>query len=91
MTIALPIGLELDIEALVPFGGGVVLADHVHELEAFPDAATWSARMRRTLVPLSVSDAVLIERLLRPDLIESADAIRSYLNRTPDHDRSCRA
>lgn len=85
------VGLTLDIEALVPFGGGVVLADHVPELEVFPDAATWSARMRRMLVPLTASDAALVERLLSPGLIEPADAITSYLGRIPDHDRSCRA
>lgn len=66
---------------------GLALAPLVDQLEAFPDPASWSARMRRALVPLSVHDATLIERLLDP-LLDPADRqISSYEAMVPSTER----
>jgi hypothetical protein len=55
--------VELRIEKLAPLREGVELAPLVPQLkETFPDANTWSVRMRRALVPLAEVDAALLER-----------------------------
>lgn len=59
-----PIGVSLRIERLAPLRRGVELAPLVARLHTFPDPASWSARMRRALVPLDEHDAELIERAL---------------------------
>jgi len=59
-----PIGVKLAIKLLAPRREGVELAPLVERLEAFPDPPSWSARMRRALVPLASRDAVLLEREL---------------------------
>jgi hypothetical protein len=60
-----PIGVNLQIESLAPRRQGVELAPLVDHLDAFPDPRSWSARMRRALVPIPVGDAVQLERELR--------------------------
>ena len=59
-----PIGVELRIELLAPRHEGVELAPLVQRLDAFPEAHSRSARMRRALVPLGARDAALLEREL---------------------------
>lgn len=62
-----PIMVKLWIGALAPFRGGVELAPLVSRLAStFPDPASWSARMRRALVPLAESDADVLVSLLEP-------------------------
>ena len=60
-----PIGVKLTIELLAPLREGVQLAPLVERLELFPDPQSWSARMRRALVPLVSRDAALLEREVR--------------------------
>ena len=61
-----PIGLDLEIELLVPRGDGVELAPLIPKLrESFPNPRAWSARLRQALVPISTRDAVTIERALQ--------------------------
>lgn len=53
-----PIGCDLELKLLVPYGSGVILADHVSDLDTFKDAgANWSLRLRRALLQLSEHDA----------------------------------
>jgi hypothetical protein len=59
------LGVDLHIDLLAPRLAGVELAPLVERLHAFPDPVSWSARMRRALVPLDAHDARLIERELR--------------------------
>jgi hypothetical protein len=59
------LGIDLRIELLAPRLAGVELAPLVDRLHAFPDPASWSARMRRALIPLDGHDARLIQRELR--------------------------
>jgi hypothetical protein len=72
-----PIGLELAIEQLVPRGAGVELAPLIPKLrESLPNARAWSARLRRTLVPVSGRDAATLLRAL-PSSYGSIDEARS--------------
>jgi hypothetical protein len=73
-----PVGVELRIELLAPQRQGVELAPLVERLEAFPDPRTWSARMRRALVPISARDAKLLERELRQVALPYPKALESY-------------
>ncbi|CAN5847571.1 hypothetical protein BH20GEM1_BH20GEM1_10210 [soil metagenome] len=56
--------MKLHIELLAPRHEGVELAPLVERLDVFPEARSWSARMRRALVPLGARDAALLEREL---------------------------
>lgn len=77
------LGCRLTIERLAPFGRGVELALFVDRLRAFPDPRSWSARMRRALVPLPAADLRLLRRRLEPQLIARAAALPTYLERIP--------
>ena len=57
-----PLGVELRIETLARRGTGVELAPLVERLHVFPDLRSWSARMRRALVPPDAHDSPLIAR-----------------------------
>jgi hypothetical protein len=78
-----PLGCDLSIERLAPWPRGVELAPLVPELDAFPDPATWSARMRRPLVPLSSRDTDLLWSRLEPELEDTDDARSTYLTVIP--------
>ena len=79
---SLPIGLSISIDQLLPHGQGLVLADLVDQLDAFPDSRTWSARMRRPILTLGPHDTRLIhlefDRLPSHD-VSLADAASTYL------------
>lgn len=61
-----PYLVELVIASLAPLREGLELASLVPLLErTFPDAKTWSVRMRRALVPLDQQDAAEVGRRLR--------------------------
>lgn len=79
-----PIGCDLVIERIAPFGRGVELAPLVDRLRAFPDPRSWSARMRRALVPLPAADLRLLRRRLEPLLVDRAAAVPSYIATLPD-------
>jgi hypothetical protein len=77
-----PLVVDLSIETLAPLRTGVELAPLVERLRAtFPDARSWSVRMRRALVPLDPRDGDTIERELHrvangyPSALPSYDAI----------------
>jgi hypothetical protein len=75
-------GCDIRITALAPIGEGVVLADIVDQLQVFqPDPSTWSARIRRSILPLPSRDFDLIMTSLRPILRSPEDAIEGYLER----------
>lgn len=55
------------------------LAPLVPSLPAtFPDARSWSVRMRRALVPLDLADAERLDRELSPLVRSYADALETY-------------
>jgi hypothetical protein len=71
--------VRLRIENLAPFREGLELAPLVPRLTGtFPDASTWSVRMRRALVPLDSADAKTIRSELRGAVIDYAAASPSY-------------
>jgi hypothetical protein len=73
-----PIGLDLEIESLVPRGAGVELAPLIPKLrKSFPNPRAWSARLRRALVPVSSPDAVTIERMFPKDAQAPTDQARA--------------
>lgn len=73
-----PMGIKIAIRSLAPKGEGVELAPLVPTLESFPDASSWSARMRRPLVPLSENDAARLDRELRKIAVNYRDAAETY-------------
>lgn len=72
------LGCTFELVALAPRPEGVVLADLVPRLRAFPNKRAWSARMRRPLLALPTQDAALIERELGPLLGEPAAVVSTY-------------
>lgn len=75
---AFPIGVKLRIEQLAPLRQGVELAPLVKRLDAFPDPQSWSARMRRALVPLPSRDAARLERELNKLAVPYPQELKSY-------------
>ncbi|MBE1537345.1 hypothetical protein [Actinomadura algeriensis] len=63
---AFPRGCDLRIDSLAPWGGGVELRPLVDRLAAFPDARSWSVRLRRPLLHLPEPDAALLRSALAP-------------------------
>jgi hypothetical protein len=73
------VGCQLRIPRVAPLRTGVELAPLVPHLGSFPDAATWSARMRQTLVPLVEADVPIITELLAPILQSRSEVLDDYL------------
>lgn len=73
-----PVGCDLRIEDLAPWGVGVELGPMADRLAVFPKPAAWSAYLRRTLVPLPGTDARTIRDLLRPLAGSRADHLAGY-------------
>lgn len=67
-----------EIELLAPARQGVELAPLVGQLESFPDPRSWSARLRRSLVPLTEKDARLLVSKLRALADPYPEALSSY-------------
>ena len=75
-------GCELKITGLAPLGDGVVLANIVEQLEVFqPYPQTWSARMRRSILPLPSRDVEVIFAQLKPTLLDTSETAGAYLER----------
>jgi hypothetical protein len=72
------LGCTFDLVALAPRHEGVVLADLVPRLNAFPIKSAWSTRMRRPLLPLPPKDAALIDRELARLVREPSSTLSSY-------------
>lgn len=73
------LGCTFELISLAPRREGVVLAELVAELTAFPNKRAWSARMRRPLLTLPDPDARLIEGKLAQFVHEPAETIHGYL------------
>jgi hypothetical protein len=75
-------GCDLRITGLAPLGQGPVLADMVQDLIVFqPNPHAWSARMRRSILPLPAQDADLILKQLQPLLRNPEETVGAYLER----------
>jgi hypothetical protein len=75
-------GCELKITGLAPLGDGVVLADIVDRLAVFrPNPPAWSARMRRSILPLPPRDVDVIFARLEPILHNPSETAGAYLER----------
>jgi hypothetical protein len=79
-------GFAVEIQGIAPYGEGVELAPLAGHLHALPDAATWSVRLRRSIVSLDEQDETTVRELLDPMLIPLDQAIEGYKNacRVPD-------
>jgi hypothetical protein len=73
-----PIGVCFRIELLAPQREGVELAPLVENLATFPDPRSWSARMRRALVPLATGDGDMLVRELRKVASAYPTALHTY-------------
>ena len=78
-----PIGCRLDVTGLTPWPQGVELAPLVPDLAVFPDPATWSARMPRTVMPLPAGDVARLRAELAPLLLARERALPSYMATLP--------
>lgn len=58
--------VPLRIDQVAPYPSGVVLADHVDEMDLFPNKRAWSARLRTSVLRLTSHDAAILDRELRP-------------------------
>ena len=78
-------GCRIAVQRLTPAREGVELAPLVRKLEAFPDPESWSARMRRPLVPLPSADVKLLRTRLRRvatnDPVSVIDGYRALASR----------
>lgn len=72
------VGVSFRIERLAPRRQGVELVPLLPRLTSFPDLNSWSARMRRALVPLSEHDGELLAKQLQKAAPPYPEAIRSY-------------
>ena len=72
------IGCRISIRRLTPVRSGVELSPLVPDLQAFPDSSSWSARMRRPLVPLPSSDVNRIRSELRRVTADPLSVMNGY-------------
>jgi hypothetical protein len=61
-----PFGCDLQITGVAARDAGPELRDMVVRLHRFPDPQTWSAQLRRVLVPLDAHDAAIVHGELAP-------------------------
>jgi len=73
-----PYECRIRLHALTPPLTGVELASLVPELHLFPDPHSWSARLRRALVPLDAHDADLIDQRLTGLVQEPRHHVAAY-------------
>jgi hypothetical protein len=71
---------DIELSTLAPYRQGLAIADLVSELSIFPDAATWSFKLRRPLLPLEPADASLIARKLRRFVGPPSETLDDYLD-----------
>ena len=73
-------GCDLSLTGLATLGEGVVLANLVEGLSVFqPNPRAWSARMRRSILPLPSRDIELILTQLNPVLRNPDETLGVYL------------
>lgn len=73
------VSCAISLERLAPYRQGLELAPLIGDLELFPEPASWSARIRRTLVPLSRNDSALLHRKLKPLTQTPESSLPGYL------------
>ncbi|GAA4401926.1 hypothetical protein GCM10023168_12000 [Fodinibacter luteus] len=72
-------GFDVDIEGVAPLHHGVELGPMAGHLDFLPDAATWSVRLRRSLIPLSERDASAISSKLMHHVQPRGEVLAGYL------------
>ncbi|MGQ0467690.1 MAG: hypothetical protein ACT4QG_20525 [Sporichthyaceae bacterium] len=77
-----PQGCGISVTGLVAMRDGVVLADHVARLAAFPNPKSWAVRLRRPLLRLPDGDARFLTREVEPMLRPRVDVLEPYLQWT---------
>ena len=71
-------GFGVDIEEVPPPHLGVELDRFAKRLDALPDPASWSVRLRRSLVSLSASEARTLITALKPRLRPVDEQLSAY-------------
>jgi hypothetical protein len=74
-----PLRCQLTVDGLAPFGQGVPLGPLVPALESIPDTQGWRFALMRPVVPLTSSDAALLESRLEPLLVPYEEAAPTYV------------
>lgn len=77
-----PRGCDLRIDSLAPWNQGPELAPLVPHLDAFPKPESWSAYLRRPLVPLTPADARLLNTHLTRAAAPYPTHLADYLTRS---------
>jgi hypothetical protein len=72
-------GCALDIQGVAPLRDGVELSPLVPQLQAFPDARTWSVRLRQPLVRLGRHDVAVLKPKLCPLLKSLHSELDAYI------------
>lgn len=74
-----PFGFRLNIEGLALPHKGIDLGHMAGLLDALPDPAIWSTRLRRSPLALSARDAALILDRLQPMLRPRREVLAAYI------------
>lgn len=77
-------GCDIRIHTLAPLGSGVILAEYVESLDAFPNPSAWAMRLRRPLVQLTPHDDRLLRGRLKKFARPAADTRIEYLRWSVD-------
>ena len=72
-------GCDLELMGIAPLRQGIELAALADSLQLFSSTRTWGTKLRRSLVPLTVPDAKLLQRELAPVLEPVEQHINSYV------------
>jgi hypothetical protein len=78
---------RIALASLAQFRKGIVIAELVPKLEVFPDERSWSARLRRPLLPLTPNDAQLIASQLRRMARPVGETVNEYITRVTEAER----
>jgi hypothetical protein len=73
-----PIGCRLSVRGVTRAREGLELAPLIPQIDSFPSKHSWSASLRRPLVPLQPLDARLLRHAIRPHLLDRGDALADY-------------
>lgn len=75
-------GCDLNLTGLAPLDEGIELANIADQLAVFqPNPAAWSARLRRSILPLPFSDVELVMARLKPILRNADETMAAYIDR----------
>lgn len=71
-------GFDVKVTGVAPLHTGVELAPLAGSLAFLPDRATWSVRLRRSLIPLNDDDAATLSERLDPLLRPREEVLPDY-------------